>query len=107
MRAVPIPRPWVSKMRPKAIADAMPEQKTKISVESEKPKRPGIQLTHQSPGVCDTKMTNIATPRKKSRRGSRSEGESLEFVHIIVSLSFADKDREAAFLKSRCKTGLE
>ena len=54
------------------MAEAMPEQKTKISVASENPKRAGIQRTHQFPGVCAMRMMNIASPRKKSSRGSRT-----------------------------------
>ena len=53
------------------MAEAMPEQNTKISVASEKPKRAGIQLLKKLFGVCATRMMNIASPRKKSSRRSR------------------------------------
>ena len=71
MRSVPIGTPCRSKTAPKASAEAMPEQKTKISVASEKPKRAGIHNVHGLPGVCASRMMNIARPRKKSSRGSR------------------------------------
>ncbi len=101
MRAVPMARPCISNTRPNAIAEAMPEQNTKISVASEKPKRAGIQLTQLLPGVCAMKMMNIATPRKKSRRGSRLWAAALKFSDIILNLDFADDDAEAVFMK-RC-----
>jgi hypothetical protein len=49
----------------------MPEQKTKISVASENPKRAGIHKVQVLPGACASRMINIAMPRKKSSRGSR------------------------------------
>jgi hypothetical protein len=54
------------------MAEAMPEQKTKISVASENPKRAGIQEVKKFPGVWANKMMNIAMPRKKSNRTSRT-----------------------------------
>src|SRR5918995_4677539 len=71
MRAAPSTQPAVSKTRPKASADATPEQNTKISVASLKPKRAGIQSAHGFVGICAIRMMNIPKPRKKSSRGSR------------------------------------
>src|SRR5688572_12076694 len=102
-----MPIPCISKMRPKAMADAMPEQKTKISVASEKPKRAGIQLIHQLPGVCETRMMNIATPRKKSSRGSRFLTVELEFSSIVINLYLADDDVKRLVLDGCCEGGLE
>ena len=69
---MPSADPARSNVPPNAIADAMPEQKTKISVASEKPHRAGIQAAQASFGVCAIRMTSIAMPRKKSSRGSRA-----------------------------------
>src|SRR5215218_7015547 len=71
MRAVPSAQPALSNTRPKASAEATPEQKTKISVASEKPKRAGIQSAHAFPGIWAARMMSIPTPRKTSSRGSR------------------------------------
>ena len=46
-----------------AIAEAMPEQKTKISVASENPNRAGIQLAQVLFGIWAIRMMNIAMPR--------------------------------------------
>ena len=70
----------------------MPEQKTKISVASENPQRAGIQLVKKLPGVCAIRMMNIAIPRKKSRRRSRTRGAegvgrgAVVGVDVITSL---------------------
>ena len=72
-------------MAPKAIAEAMPEQKTKISAESEKPKWPGIHCESQLFGECETRITNIASPRKKSSLGSRGAGRGAAFSMMGVA----------------------
>src|SRR4051794_16070779 len=71
MRAVPSAQPALSNTRPKASAEATPEQKMKISVASEKPKRAGIQSAHAFPGIWATRMISIPTARRTSSRGSR------------------------------------
>jgi len=45
------------------MAEAIPEQNTKISVASEKPQRAGIQLVKKLPGVWANRIMNIAMPR--------------------------------------------
>ena len=45
-------QPDLTNAVPNAKDEATPEQKTKISVASEKPKRAGIQLTNSLPGMC-------------------------------------------------------
>src|SRR3954447_22460194 len=76
MRPLPRSQPALSKARPKARADATPEQNTKISVASLKPKRAGIQSAQGLVGMWARRMMNIPTPRKKSRRGSRARAPS-------------------------------
>jgi len=71
----------------------MPEQKTKISVASEKPKRAGIQSANQSLGICATKMMNIAKPRKKSSRGSRRLGVPALLLTSECGLFFISRHR--------------
>src|SRR5215207_1424583 len=90
MRAVPSAQPALSNTRPKASAEATPEQKTKISVASEKPKRAGIQSAQALPGMCATRMISIPTPRKTSSRGSREALASLLGLDIAALRSYRD-----------------
>jgi hypothetical protein len=78
--------PRLSKTLPNAIADAIPEQNTKVSVASENPKRAGIHNAQKSRGVCAMKMINIAMPRKKSSRGSRTVFPAIWGGEVVKSL---------------------
>ena len=62
IRAAPIHQLRPTKTDPKAMADAMPEQNTNISVASENPNRAGIHRVSQLPGVCAMRMMNITIP---------------------------------------------
>src|SRR5215212_3770032 len=90
MRAHPRVQPTVSNTRPKARAEAAPEQKTKISVASLKPNRAGIASAHPLSGTCATKMMNIPRPRKKSSRGSRGPSRELHPADIGFGPQLAD-----------------
>ena len=79
--------PRSRKTLPKAMAEAMPEQNTKVSVASENPNRAGIHSVSQLPGVWAIRMMNIAIPRKKSRRGSRTPVSGAALAVTISCLA--------------------
>ena len=64
------------------MAAAAPEQKTKISAESENPKRPGVNSASGFIGMCATKIMNSANPRAMSKRASRVRGELVAKVPL-------------------------
>ena len=75
-----------SKILPNAIAEAIPEQKTKISVASDHPKRAGMYSVKKLPGRWAMKMMNMPMPRKKSRRGSRLR--AVRGKSVVVGIWF-------------------
>src|SRR5690606_3190616 len=92
----PIIQPALLKILPKAMAEAMPEQNTKISVASEKPKRAGIQRVQGLPLIWAIRMIYIPTPRKKSRRGSRA-GFAEVLEADIAALIWLPRSRTNGF----------